>query len=103
MFAEAMHAQKKPAYTAAAQTNYIPDLTFLTNSNSGEAGDSSDADRNTDAIADDVMQRVAAEMGILNSAELLRMRDRVKMPLTYVFYFNVMFELILLCFTEHLN
>jgi hypothetical protein len=82
MFAEAMHAQKKPAYAPPAQTAYIPDLTFLTNAGSGDTGGSSDADRNTDAIADDVMQRVAAEMGILNSAELMRMKDRAKMPLT---------------------
>jgi hypothetical protein len=82
MFAEAMHAQKKPVYAPPTQTDYIPDLTFLTNAGAGDAESSNDADQNTDAIADDVMQRVAAEMGILNSAELMRMRDRAKLPLT---------------------
>ena len=76
MFAEAMQAHKKQPQYAAVTAAYIPDLTFLTSS----AGIShpGGGDKDTDAIADDVMQRVAQEMGILSSAELLRLRDRVK-------------------------
>ncbi len=79
MFAEAMQSQKKAAQYAAVPT-YIPDLTFLTGINSSDYHGGGGNDADTDAIADDVMQKVAAQMGILNSAELLRLRDRVKLP-----------------------
>lgn len=83
------HAHPTYSSVTASTTNIIPDLTFLTNSvginnNGHHHHDSSSASavRDTDAIADDVMQKVAAELGILNSAELLRLRDRIKLPPT---------------------
>ncbi len=90
IFAEAMQNQRKQLFTPAAYTpnaSVIPDLTFLTsvaglNTVSGHESAAS-AVRETDAIADGVMRQVAAELGILNSAELLRLRERVRVAPKY--------------------
>ena len=79
MFAEVMQTQKKqPQYTVSTPA-LIPDLTFLTNS-IGNDHDQEQLENQAsyDAIADDVMNMVAKEMGILNSAELLRIKDKIK-------------------------
>lgn len=92
-----MQTHKKPhtayASVTASTANVVPDLTFLTGSvgvvnnsphhhHHHHHDNTASAVMNTDAIADDVMQKVAAELGILNSAELLRLRDRIKLPPT---------------------
>eukprot|EP01037_Dinobryon_pediforme_P019850 gene19850-20344_t len=62
----------------------LPDFTFITNSI--ETGDNNYSNRggggSADVIADNVMKQVAKEMGLLNSAELIYLRDKAKLPPT---------------------
>jgi len=88
LFAEAVAAVKKPIPYASHSGDpnaVLPDFTFITNSesihNSNPYSNKGRANK-TDAIADDVMKQVAAEMGLLNSAELIYLRDKAKLPPT---------------------
>ena len=74
--------QMQPSASGAS----LPDFTFITNSaavaNTNPSGAAA-LSNNVDMIADDVMQKVAQEMGLVNSAELLLLKDRAMLPPRY--------------------
>eukprot|EP01038_Epipyxis_sp_PR26KG_P013247 gene13247-17753_t len=111
LFAEAManRSVTSPQKGQGSPVHIPPDNTFLTsvahqsmvesvaggsyisveslNGVNGSYGDKSLARQYTnqmqiDAIADDVMKKVADEMGLLNSAEVLMLKDKIKIPLS---------------------
>lgn len=82
VFAELMGTRK----LQSSGSGIVQDMTFLTslqpNSTLEVPNDSignifNSVDSNTDAVADNVMQKVAREMGLLNSAEILLLKDRI--------------------------
>jgi hypothetical protein len=70
LFAEAMAAAKLQMMT---RTEGIPDFTFIT-------GTGAEENEGVEELAETVMQRVASDMGIGNSAELLLLRDKALLP-----------------------
>jgi hypothetical protein len=72
LFAEAMAAAKLQMMT---RSEGIPDFTFITGT-----GATGDEEAGVEELAESVMQRVASEMGIGNSAELLLLRDKALLP-----------------------
>lgn len=99
IFAETMHQKRRLKGTAdfglnsQPSTASLPDMTFLTGlaTGGGGLGPTPPHTANTAShghhgahgeVADDVMQRVAGDMGLISSAELLMLRDKAKVNST---------------------
>jgi len=101
IFAETMHQKRRLKGSAdfglnsQPSTASLPDMTFLTGvaTSGGGLGPTPPHTANTAShshngahgeVADDVMQRVAGDMGLISSAELLMLRDKAKVNSTLV-------------------
>lgn len=96
LFAELMAARKQvpSSSTGPPSPTALPDFTFLTNSvlpqnpaatstrGSYEFGKTAARNPDGDKTVDNVMQKVADDMGLVSSADLIRLRDQTKMPTT---------------------
>ena len=98
LFAEAMaHRKQQPATLPSSNSSGIlqPDLTFITGAiamnnihhsqsgkNIGVVGISALNEADRDAIADEVMKKVASEMGLINPLDIQILEEYAKLPPT---------------------